>query len=141
MLEANFFASSPHLFKYILQMSLISLMDTQHESPAAFSLSKLCQLWPSGMLQSPDGTQSFSFALKPSNHQEIAVVRLSPILMHKALHGTNWRPVAPWGLHSVVICYQSFCSYESSNHRTEEESRKHRSSLIWVQTEGPLSSI
>ena len=47
MLEANFFASSPHplahLFKFIQISEEMSLMDTLHESLATFSLSKLCQ--------------------------------------------------------------------------------------------------
>ena len=47
LLEANFFASSPHLLAYLFKIIQISeempLMDTLHESLATFSLSKLCQ--------------------------------------------------------------------------------------------------
>lgn len=126
MLEANFFASSPHLlahlFKFIQISEEMSLMDTLHESLATFSLSKLCQCNCSNCRNCRNCGQAaecseVSMAPGPSRSrpttcseiheihgkvgmrnmrneclrylrspdQEIAVVRLSPILMQKAL--------------------------------------------------------
>lgn len=175
MLEANFFASSPHLlahlFKFIQISEEMSLMDTLHESLATFSLSKLCQCNCSNCRncrncgqaaecsEVSDGTRSFA---KPSNHlqrnprnpregrhaehaermpeiSEIPGPRdcCRPTVANSHAKGLGTGGIGDPDLHSINVS----CSYHSSNHRTEEESRKHKPSLILVQTKVPLSNV